>query len=67
MMKKNSNLLTRGKKVALMVFLTTSLTACAQKDNNDIDTRIPWVIGLAVVGVGMYGIGYAKGRSRGDK
>lgn len=39
-MKKNSNLLTRGKKVALMVLLATSLTGCAQKGNDNANKKV---------------------------
>ena len=69
-MKKNSNLLARGKKVALMVLLTTSLTGCAQENyNNSSEKKIPWgpLAGLVLLGIGMYGAGYIKGRNRGDE
>ena len=69
-MKKNSNLLARGKKVVLMVLLATSLTGCAQENyDNASKKKIPWVplVGLAIFGAGMYGLGYASGRGRGDE
>ena len=70
-MKKNSNLLARGKKVALMVVLATCLAGCGQEnyaDANENSALWKKVVGVALLGVGMYGLGFVKGRtSRGDE
>lgn len=69
-MKKNSNLLTRGKKVALVVLLATCLAGCVQENyDNASEKKIPWGLfaGLALLGTGMYGMGFAAGRKGRDK
>ena len=69
-MNKNNNLLTRGRKVVLMVMLATCLSGCVQENyDNAGEKKIPWgsLAGLALLGIGMYGAGYIKGRNRGDE
>lgn len=69
-MKKNSNLLTRGKKVALMVLLTVMIASCGQPgDNVTLNRKDAWkyYLGLGLFGAGMYGMGFAAGRKGRDK
>ena len=65
-MKKNSNLLTRGKKVALVVLLATMMASCGQTDDNVKDAW-KYFLELGLLGTGMYGMGFAAGRKGRDK
>lgn len=71
-MKVNNmnNLLTKGKKIALMVLLTAMMASCAQSDNSvTINQKDAWkyYLGLGLFGAGMYGMGFAAGRKGRDK
>ena len=71
-MKVNNmnNLLTAGKKVALMVLLTVMIASCGQPDDNvTLNRKDAWkyYLGLGLFGAGMYGMGFAAGRKGRDK
>ncbi|MBO7042883.1 MAG: hypothetical protein J6W08_03375 [Alphaproteobacteria bacterium] len=63
-MKKNSNLLARGKKVALVVLLATMMASCGQTDNNVKTSEYGWEQALTIgfFGAAMYILGYGAGR-----
>ena len=64
-----NNLLTAGKKIALIVLLTTMMASCDQPDNNVKTNEYGWEQGVLIgcLGAAMYILGYGAGRYSGRK